>query len=222
MIRERLGHMERAAMTCGQLGVLAEENERAAEAEGWYRRALELEKQAYPRKTTYALYLHNLASLLVREVQMGRAPMNRLIEARGYAEQAQAIQETQAVSANTWKTFSILVDIAEKEGRTEAARDYRRRERETYIAFEGNHHSIDRQFGELIAIIASAAQGNKQAREATERFLQQLEAELKTQPMIEAIRRLLRGERDRHSLTENLGGRDALLLLRMLEELQKQ
>jgi len=111
---------------------------------------------------------------------MGRAPMNRLIEARSYAEQAQAIQETQAVSTNTWKTFSILVDISEQEGRTEAARDYRRRERETYIAFEGNRHSIDRQFGEFIAIIASAAQGNEQARAASERVLQQFEAELKT------------------------------------------
>lgn len=222
IIRERLGHVERAAMTCGQLGALAEENERPAEAEGWFKRALELEKQVYPRKTTYALYLYNLASLLVGEVQVGRVPMNRLIEAWGYAEQAQAIQETQAVSANTWKTFSILADIAEMEGRMGAARDYRRRERETYIAFEGNHHSIDRQFGELIAIIAIAARGNKRAREATERFLQQLEAELKTQPMIGAIRRLLGGERDKHSLTENLGGRDALLLLRMLEELQKQ
>ena len=67
-------------------------------------------------------------------------------------------------SSEIWNTLGILADIADLEGRAEDARDYRRRERETFAAFEGNRYHIDQQHGQLIAAIAAAAKGNKEAR----------------------------------------------------------
>jgi hypothetical protein len=84
--------------------------------------------------------------------------------------------ETLDASSGIWATLGILADIAEMEGRTEAAQGYRRRERGTFAAFAGNRYHIDREHGPLIAAIAAAATGDQQARETVEAQLPQLEA----------------------------------------------
>jgi hypothetical protein len=142
-----------------------------------------------------------------------------LAEARGYAQRALAIDETLDASVAIWKTLSILADIAELEGRTEAARAYRRREREAYAAFAGHRWHMDRHFGELIAAIARAARGDKQAREAVEARLPQLEA--KGWQIEAAIRRIWAGEREWQALVDGLDRRVALLVLRVLERLSE-
>ena len=139
----------------------------------------------------------------------------RLAEAKRYAGQALAIRETLDASSKIWSTLSILGDIADLEGRAEEARDYRRREREVFAAFEGNRYHIDRQHGQLIAVIAAAAQGDTQAQAKVEAALPELEKH--GWHIVDATRRIWAGERDWHSLVEDLDSQDALLILRVLE-----
>jgi len=214
-IFERLGDALNAADTCNQLAIVAKYAGRPAEAEGWYKRALELDEQVHPGSDAQAIAFNNLAALLVNEVQVGRAPVARLAEAKGYAERALAIREKLDASAGIWNTLGILADIADLEGRTEAAQDYRRSERETFAAFAGNRYHIDRQHGPLIAAIAAAAKGDSQARKEVEEMLPKLEAN--GWHITAATQRIWAGERDWHSLVEGLDSQDALLVLRVLE-----
>ena len=214
-ISEQLGDAAGAAMTCNQLAMVAQMSDRPTEAEGWYKRAIELKAQVEPGSSSHAISLNNLADLLVGEVRAGRAPTMRLAEAKSYAEQALAIRETLDASSEIWNTLSILADIADLEGRAEEARDYRRRECETFAAFAGNRYHIDRQHGQLIGAIAAAALGDAQAREEIEAALPELEE--RGWKIAAATRRIWAGERDWHSLAEGIDRNSALLILRVLE-----
>ena len=218
-IRERLGDAAGAADTCNQLAIVADGAGRPVEAEGWWKRALELYEQANPGGAENATVLSNLAALLVDEVQAevraGRAATTRLAEAKRYAGQSLAIRETLDVSGEIWSSLGTLAMIADLEGQREEARDYRRRERESYAAFAGNRYHIDRQHGKLIAAIAAAAQGDAQAREAVEAALPQLEE--RGWKIAAATRRIWSGERDWDALSEDVARNSALLILRVLE-----
>jgi tetratricopeptide (TPR) repeat protein len=221
-IKEQLGALAGptgASATCGQLAFLAIVAGRPSEAEGWYKRALELEERVDSSGFLTAGLLNNLANLLTNEVRAGRAPATRLAEARGYAEQALAIKEPLDASSAIWTPLSILAQIAELEGRAEEARAYRRREREAYAAFAGNRYHIDQQFGTLIAAIVAAAKGDVQTREAVEKALSQLEAD--GWQIAAAVRRIWEGEREWQALAENLGGEEALVVRRVLEMLEQ-
>ncbi len=214
-IKERLGNAAGAAMTCNQFAIVAENSGRPDEAEGWYKRALELDERVQSGSPGEAKTLNNLANLLVNEMQAKRASRTRLAEAKGYAEQALAIKERLDASAEIWQTLNILANIADLEGRAEEARDYRRRERETFAAFEGNRYHIDRQHGQLITDIAAAAKGDAEVRAEVEAALPELEED--GWEIAAATRRIWAGERDWHALVEDLDGQDALLALRVLE-----
>jgi tetratricopeptide (TPR) repeat protein len=189
------------------------------EAEGWYKRALELDEQVQPGSPSNASHLNNLADLLVDEVGAGRAAKTRLAEAKSYAERALTIRETLDASAPIWSTLSILAKIADLEGQTEEARDYRRRARETFAAFDGNRYHIDRQHGQLIAAVAAAAKGDAEARAEVEARLPRLE---EAGWKIAAVtRRIWTGERDWHALAEDLDNQDALLVLGVLETIRE-
>jgi hypothetical protein len=218
-IKERLGNAVGAAATCNQLASVAEGAGHPSEAEGWYKRSLELCEQVQFSGFQYAFVLSNLARLLKNEARAGRAPATRLAEARGYAERALAIDETLDASG-IWTELSILADIAELEGRTEEVRDYRRRERKAYAAFEGNRYHIDRQFGQFISDVVAAAKGDVQARERVEADLPKLEA--RGWQIADATRRIWAGERDWHSLVEGVDSNSALLVLRVLETIAQQ
>jgi tetratricopeptide (TPR) repeat protein len=218
-INERLGDSAGASRTCNQLAIITARSGRPGEAEGWYKRALELDELVQTRSPSNAKHLNNLADLLVNEVQAGRIPKTRLIEARSYAEQALAIKETLDASSEIWTTLNILAQIADLEGRAGEALAYRRRERETYAAFEGNRYHIDRQHGQLIADIAAVARGDMQAKEAIEEALPELEEN--GWKVADATRRIWTGERDWHALAEGLDRQDALLVLRVLETIEQ-
>ncbi len=161
IIVESLGDWAKAAATCNQLAIVSQSTNHPVEAEGWYRRALELDELVDPGRQGSAGDLNNLAFLLLQEVQAARAPRSRLAEARNYAERALAIKEkVDASIGEIWNTLGHLVSIAEVEGRTAEARNYRRRERETFAAFEGNRSRIDHWFGSFIADVVAAAKGN--------------------------------------------------------------
>ena len=178
-------------------------------------RGLELIGKADPGGVENARILNNLAFLLMNEVRAGRAATMRLAEAKGYAKQALAIIETLDASAQNWTTLNILAKIADMEGHAEEAREYRRRQRETFAAFAGNRYHIDQQHGPLIAAVAAAAQGDAQARETVEAALPHLEE--RGWKIADATRRIWSGERDWDSLVEEVDRNSALLILRVLE-----
>ena len=215
LIEERLGDAGLASATCNQLANVAEYSGRSVEAEGWYKRALELIGKVNPGSLDQAKYFTNLSGLLLDEVQHGHAEQVRLDEAKRYAKHALAIKETLDASSRIWTTLSILSSIADLEGHTEEARKYRRRKHETFAAFEGNRYHIDQQHKQLIVAIVAAAKGDTQARQAVEEALPQLEAG--GWHIADATQRIWAGERDWHTLTENMGGQQALLILRVLE-----
>lgn len=169
--------------------------------------------------STAARNYRDLALLLLNEVRAGFAAKERLSEAWGYAEQALAIDEALKASATIWESLSILADIADLEGRAEVARDYRRREREAAVAFEGNRAEIDRRFGQLIVAIGAAARGDRRARTEVERVVPRLEAN--GSHIAPAIQRIWAGEREWHSLVEDLNWTEALIVLRALETLEQ-
>src|SRR5260370_12024416 len=114
-LKERVGNTVGAARTCNQLGNVAVRAGRPAEAESWFKGALERAERVEPGGMDHARYLSNLADLLVNEVRAGRAARSRLVEARRYIEQARHIEEQPGVSAELWKTYAILAQIAELE-----------------------------------------------------------------------------------------------------------
>ena len=216
-IEDRLGNEAGAALTCNQLAMVTERAGRPAEAEGWCKRALELDERILPGSPSHARDLNTLARLLLNEVQAGRAPLERLAEARDYAERALAIRETFDASSEIWVTLNILADIADKEGLGPAARNYRRREREAFAAFAGNRYFIDREHRSLIADVVTAANGDMQARGKVETVLPQLEVD--GWHIATAIQRIWAGERDWHLLAEEMDSQSALVTLRVLETL---
>ncbi len=216
-LKERVGDTAGAARTCSQLGVVATGAGRPAEAEGWWKGALERIERVEPGGMSHARYLNNLANLLVSEAQAGRVARSRLVEARDYIEQARRIEEQPGVSAEVWTIYAILAAIAELEEQPDAARDYHRRERESFAAFAGNRYQVDQQYAGFIEAIVAAARGDAQAQAAIEAVLPQLEEP--GWPVSNAVKRLWKGERDWHVLAERLHPIDALLILRVLETL---
>ena len=203
-----------AAMTCNQLAVVAERSGRPAEAEGWYKHALALDEQVQPGSYEHSRHLNNLAFLLFKGT-----PDPRLAEAEAYAKQALAIKEKMDASAQVWAPLGLLTAIANQQGKAEDARVYRRREREAYVAFEGNrYHDINR-LGDLIFNAAAAARGDKEARTAADLLLMQLNAA--KLPVAEAIERIWQGERDQDALIEDLTGQEALTVVLILEMLAR-
>ncbi len=215
-IAERHGNAADVADTYNNLAIVAASSGRPEEAESWFKRALN--KPDLP-PSNVAGWSSNLAHLLKDEVGAGRMPQERLAEARGYAERALKIEETLDASAEIWKTQMILGDIAELEGDTNTARDFRRRERESFAAFAGNRWHIDRQFGDFIRDCAAASLGQTEARAAVEAVLPQFEAN--NWRITSALLRIWTGERDWHTLTEDLEGEEALLVKRVLETIEE-
>ena len=96
---------------------------------------------------------------------------------------------------------------------------FRRKHREDEFERELRYH-IDRQHGQLIAAVAAAAKGDAQARNKVEAALPEFEAH--GWHIAAATQRIWAGERDWHSLAEDLDREEALLILRVLETLQEQ
>lgn len=218
-IREQRGYLADAAATCDRLAIIAGLSGHSIEAEGWYKRTIQLEEQVQVGSISHAGYLYNLANLLVIEVTAGRASKTRLVEAQHYVEQAKIIFEQPGVSAEIWNTFNILARIADLEEQPEEARDYRRRERESFAAFAGNRYQIDRQHGALITDIVAATRGDAVIRKSIEDKLPKYEKA--GWHISQAIQRIWAGEREWHSLVEGIDSNSALLVLRVLETLQQ-
>jgi tetratricopeptide (TPR) repeat protein len=214
-LKEQLDDTGGVAETCNHLALVAQGTGRLSEAEGWLKRALSLVRPVYQGTSLHASCLDNLANLLLREMREGRISSRLLSEAQSYAEQAFAIKETFDISSEIWMTLDTLAGIAELDGRVEKSRNYRRRARETFASFSGNRYFIDRQHWSFIADIAAAILSDVQAREVIEKVLLKLGED--DQDISAAVFHIWAGERDWHSLVEDLNNQDALLILRVLE-----
>ncbi|WP_437657146.1 CHAT domain-containing protein [Sorangium sp. So ce1182] len=212
-LEEDAGNAAGTAGTCGELGSVARLTGRAEEAEDWYRRALKT-FQDLKDAAKQAVLLNNIADLIRHEARAGRYPTSRLAEARALAEQCLKIKRTLDASSEIWTTLNILASIAEQEGDENAARGYRREERETFAAFPGNRYAIDKRFGDLISAFA-AATAQADLRPNLEPLLSQFETA--GWHITAPVRCLWAGERDWHALAEGLDRDDALLVLRALE-----
>ena len=208
-IEERLGNLAGAAQTSNQLAIVAERSDRPTEAERWYRRAIEL-KEAVGNPKELLSSLNNLAGLLLSQ--------NRLDEAETYAGRAREIMETLDLSAQPWATYFTLAEIAARRGRAEEARAWRHKEQETFAAFAGSEQEI-KQWLPVIAAVAAACQGNAQAAEELEPFLQKMGATDDWRNLIATIRRVMAGERDLYALTDDLDRVRALIIRRVLSML---
>ncbi len=214
-LEEQLGNLAGAAVTCNQLAVVAENAERPAEAEGWYRRALELYERVEPESIAQARVLNNLADLLLNEIRAGRTSETRLAEAQNYAEHSLRIKERPGILAETWKTFDVLARIADLEGQQEIAQNYHRRDRESFATFAGNRYQVDQQFALLIPVIVAATKGDEKAQVELETVWPELEQH--GWHITTAVQRIWAGERDWHTLVEDIDRGSALLIRRVLE-----
>ncbi|WP_437504649.1 CHAT domain-containing protein [Sorangium sp. So ce1099] len=214
-LEENAGNAAGAASTCGQLGTVAHSAGRVEEAELWYGRALKT-FEGLKDAPKQAILLNNLAGLIQNQVRAGRYLRSRLTEARDLAEQCLKIRRTLDASSKVWTTLAILARIAEQEGDMDAAVRYRREERETFAAFPGSRYDIDKRFGDLISVLAVAAD-QADLRPPIEPVLSKLEAA--GWHITTPVRRIWAGERDWHALAEGLDHDDALFVLCVLETL---
>jgi tetratricopeptide (TPR) repeat protein len=204
-IKESLGNLADAAITWRQLGNLNALVGNLGEAEAWYRKALKqyqkLENQADASQT-----LSGLAFILQNQP-------HRLSEARQLAEEAFAINKIlDPAAAEIWKTYGILAMIADKQGDSTQAKEYRRQARQAKAAFAGTQYEL-RQYGQLIARVVVAVD-DAEIRE-------QLEIEMENfaevwQNLVAVIRRILAGERDENILCEPLNSQDSMIISAIL------
>ncbi|MBM7844021.1 tetratricopeptide repeat protein [Herpetosiphon giganteus] len=213
-LRDSIG----VAQTCNNLAIVTESAGKPSEAEGWYQRVLQTpDLPAFYQAGT----LNNLADLIANQIQAGAWPSSRLVEAQAYAEQALAIKQTlDPNSASLWLSFSILADLANLAGQAVTAAEYRQQAQTAFTAHAANRWHIDQQFGQLIAAIVTATQGNQEMRAAVEQeFPKMQQGDWGKVPA--SIQRIWAGERDWNSLCAEIKSLEiALLILRVLEELE--
>jgi tetratricopeptide (TPR) repeat protein len=194
-----LGGMNGAGSSWNQLAQVCEDIGRVAEAEQWFRKALKA-RQAKEDRPHVAATLSNLASLIAKDPA-------RLDEARGFAEEALAIDKTlDPAAAAIWNTYDILADIATQQGNNSQAGAYWAKSRQAYFAFPGWR----KQLYQHEALIAAVVQGS--GVEAALARYGEVWANL-----IAAIRHILSGERDEAALCGPLGYDEAAIIWAILE-----
>jgi tetratricopeptide (TPR) repeat protein len=209
-IKEHLGDLAGVARTSNQLAMVAESAGRPQEAERWYLRAIEL-KEKYSTPSDLASSLNNLAGLYLSQ--------NRLDEAEVYARRALAIDETVDPSAaEIWIDYSFFAQLAEKRGRMDEVRAWRRKEQESFAAFAGSDTQMQRAmqtWQPRIDAIVAAVNGNDEARQAIEQMCDKLAETNDWKNMAIVIRRILDGERG-IELLEGRDRTDAYIIRRLL------
>jgi tetratricopeptide (TPR) repeat protein len=179
-------------------------------AETWYRKVIEVTRHAGD-KVTLSITLSNLSKLLA-------AQPRRLAQARQLAEEALAITKTLDPGASEiWKTYNILADIADQEGKPGEAAEYRRLARDAKRAFAGTAHEMRRHLP-LILGTCHAIQSHDKAAEL-DSLLSAMEGRGWTN-LVGAIRRILAGERNRDALSDKLDSEDTMIVETILEALE--
>lgn len=197
-IDEAQGNLAGAAQTWNNLAIVTENMGKLADAEAWYRKAIEVNQQF----GNAARDLNNLANLLQNQPK-------RLPEAQQLAEQALAIFKTlDPATAQIWKTYDILADIAEKQCNAQVAKKNRRLARQAKANFAGTRYELKQKRSELILAVARGENVDK----ALEPYSHPDWDNLKI-----AIEQILAGEREVEKLCEPLSFHDAPIISAILE-----
>ncbi|MGB3693971.1 MAG: hypothetical protein WA999_14705, partial [Spirulinaceae cyanobacterium] len=151
--------------------------------------------------------LGNLAGLLQNRPQ-------RLPEAKRLAEEALAIDKTLDPGAvEIWITYQILAEIAQKQGESSQAMEYRRLAREAKWNYAGTRYEL-RKRGKLIGMVVAAV-SDSEVRQQLEEFVSGLKGRLEN--LAVAIRQILAGERDEDAFLEDLHYDDAVIIRAILQ-----
>ncbi|BAY28322.1 TPR domain protein [Nostoc carneum NIES-2107] len=193
-ITESQGNLSDTAGAWNQLAMINVYTGKLDEAEAWFRKAIE-GFRSVGNKFQLSKAVNNLAELLQKQ-------LNRLSEAQQLAEEALAILQTlDSAVTEIWKTYGLLADITDKQGKTTQAQAYRRLSRQAKAAFAGTRYEL-RKYGRLIAAVIAAVNDAK-VRQQLELVLEKM-VKRGWGNLVAAIRLVLNGERDEDVLCESL------------------
>ncbi|OTE97276.1 hypothetical protein BCS42_04475 [Crenothrix sp. D3] len=200
-INEALGNTLEVANIWNNLALVTKAQGNTDAAEKWYRKAIAVQQQGNPKELVMSL--NNLADLLQNQA-------NRLEEACALAEQALSIHETlDAASAEIWKAYELLAQIANKQQDSAKTNHYRQSSRDSYLRFAGMPTQM-KQHAWLIAKVLNAVLTHSVDEELTI-GLQTLQQSAWTN-LANAIQHLLNGERNETVLLEPLDYTDAAII----------
>ncbi len=209
-IKESLGMIggnNGAVTDWNQLAVVNKNVGKPQAAEAWYRKTLE-HRKTLPDKGAKVFY--NLANLL-------QSQPARLNDARQLAEESLAIKKTlDPAAAEIWTTYNILAKIADKQGDTNQAKEYRRLSQQEYAQFAGMPYHLQ-QYEEFIAGVVAAV-SDVEVRQELEAWMEQ--ASEGWSDIVTAIRAILDGERDQEVLLEPLDYFDAAIVSAILRGIE--
>ncbi|EDN72669.1 TPR repeat protein [Beggiatoa sp. SS] len=206
-IYEVQGNLPDVAKTWNNLAAVTQMMDKLTEAEAWYHKAIKVHKQFGNASND----LHNLANLLQNQP-------DRLTEAQQLAEQALTIKKTlDPATAEIWKTYELLGQIADKQGNVQEAKKYRRLAREAKANFAGTRYKL-KKLAPLILMTVQAVE-NAEIRKELETLLGVFDEDLKNLKI--AIQRILAGERDVDKLCEPLDFEKAPIITAILEGIER-
>jgi tetratricopeptide (TPR) repeat protein len=202
-INESQGNLTVAAKTWGQLAVVNQLVGNLDSAEDWYRKAIKGSEDVGAR-FSQSLALNNLASLL-------RQFSDRLPEARQAAEDSLAIKQTlDPNTATIWNIYGILAEITAQQGETTTAQNYRRLERQSYLAAPVCRHDLQQFAPQIEAIVDNWQNPEPLLADLTEKGWSEL---------AQALARFQSGERNEDQLYQNLNYGQAAILHTVLSRL---
>jgi tetratricopeptide (TPR) repeat protein len=189
------------ATSWNNLAIVCQLSGKPKEAEAWYGKAIEADRTV-GNPINLARDLSNLADLLQTQ--------GNLTAAQPLAEEALALKQTlDPAAAEIWKTYGLLAQIATQQGAAAKAQAYRRQSRQSYAAFAGSRHVLQKWEEEIQAIIAAV--GNAEIQSQLAEFLFSL-VKGGYGNLVEAIQRIWSGVRDEDELCDELDREDSLIV----------
>ncbi|MBE0680594.1 MAG: tetratricopeptide repeat protein [Anaerolineales bacterium] len=181
-ISEKIGDLDYVVSASNQLARVAENAGRLQDAERWYKQAINLGEKLGDHRSQ-VIYYRNLANLNVTQ--------KRFDQAETYARRAVEIEETLGITSQSWKTFSLLAEIAEKRGNGDEARDWRKKEQ---MARQSQTEVSEQEgitFPQLLEMVERAAGGDKELGAQLFPAMQKMASDSSAPPEIQAIGKVL-------------------------------
>ena len=183
------------------------------ESEAWFRKALKAHREMN-NPSDVATNLKNLADLLQTQGS------DQLPEARRLAEEALAIKQTlDPDSAEIWKTYTLLAKIAQQSGDPATSRAYRKSARQSYAAYAGSQHELQKHL-ELVQAVVAAVQSAQISPELEEGL--QSRRDNGWGDLVGAIRLVFAGVRDEDELCADLDLIDSLIVGEILQRISAE
>ena len=212
-IKEEAGNLASAARTWNQLANISMLAGNPEKAEGWYRKAID-GGRAEGDLRSVSRVMTNLADLL-------QSQPTRLTEARQLAEEALSLNhQFDPTVSEIWKNYELLAEIADKEAALSTdiqqravlqaqARDHRRLAREAKRNFAGSRQEMRKHLRLVLATIRAAR--DSAHKENLDSVLL-LYSDPTWNKLLNAVHRIVAGERDAEMLIEDLDHEESLIV----------